>query len=352
MKKKKTTRNPSASLRTGVALVRLSPLAVEGLLEEMDQTLTKADYEHVKGLLKLFQKDGDFDASYVACLNQQSPGKPEATQQSNFRAFRSRVAKAAREAGLELRIEVDTLKDAERKTVWIVGRDRTEIEATHLSQAASRSSVETFVETDGHRLTEGNSWEYPATPVIELPSRVSAKNRDRRDAEESELIGTERDAQLLAEHDDSVPCYQETDGATTRLDQLSRETPSLDRSGGSGYERLRGGSQSVLRLLDDWAEDAGSAPYAAVLGEYGIGKTTNLKEWTQRRLKNREQHPEQPLVLFIDLRHHIDGQQRSAIPTLNAVLQASINTVSRGEATADPGQHSETGSGSRSHSDL
>ncbi len=43
----------------------------------------------------------------------------------------------------------------------------------------------------------------------------------------------------------------------------------------------------ALDALQQWALDPDSAPYCALLGEYGIGKTTTLKTFTERLLRKR-----------------------------------------------------------------
>ena len=56
--------------------------------------------------------------------------------------------------------------------------------------------------------------------------------------------------------------------------------------------------------LMDWASKEDSPPFCAVLGEYGMGKTTTLKAFTRLLLEQRPEDPSLPLPIYIDLREY------------------------------------------------
>lgn len=72
--------------------------------------------------------------------------------------------------------------------------------------------------------------------------------------------------------------------------------------------------QSGLKLLREWVSRPGSPPYACVLGEFGIGKTTLLKRFTNALLDMRREGTDAPLPIFLDLGTYMDsieGARRS-----------------------------------------
>lgn len=86
--------------------------------------------------------------------------------------------------------------------------------------------------------------------------------------------------------------------------------------------------QSGLQMLLDWAERPGGPHYACILGEFGIGKTTLLKRWTQELLRRREAGEPAPLPIFLDLRTYmgsIEGlrsqQSMAKLPRLEPFLR-------------------------------
>ena len=56
--------------------------------------------------------------------------------------------------------------------------------------------------------------------------------------------------------------------------------------------------------LMDWASNEDSPPFCAVLGEYGMGKTTTLKAFTRQLLEQRLDNTDLPLPIYIDLREY------------------------------------------------
>jgi WD40 repeat protein len=89
-------------------------------------------------------------------------------------------------------------------------------------------------------------------------------------------------------------------------------------------ERRTPERQSALDMLVEWARSATAPPYAAVLGEFGIGKTTTLKRFAHRLLDLRERGESAPLPIYLDLRTHLsyvdDQQAGTKVPELEPLL--------------------------------
>jgi hypothetical protein len=84
----------------------------------------------------------------------------------------------------------------------------------------------------------------------------------------------------------------------------------------------------VVSFLLDWARDPDATPLAALLGEYGAGKTITCQELTERL--RRERVGDQPEPLYFDLRGL--GSLDRRVPTLADILTECIQ---RGWASAD-----------------
>jgi WD40 repeat protein len=143
------------------------------------------------------------------------------------------------------------------------------------------------------------------TSPAAAPSVPAPPARDRR------FHDTEEFAQLLpgAEPQAFVPSRLASYG----LRDLERLDLAADPSAERGVD--------ALDFLDDWACDVEQPSFCAVLGEYGIGKTTTLKQLTRRLLEKRRKDPASPLPIFVDLRHYVSGPQ---VPTLEDILTEVI----------------------------
>ena len=124
--------------------------------------------------------------------------------------------------------------------------------------------------------------------------------------------------------------FQPTRGVPTRTDILEcieRKPGDLDRD-----------AVDALGTLAEWATSIGpdTPPFHAVLGEYGIGKTTTLKQLTQHLLERRKRGEDAPVPIYIDLR--LDVASRAQVPTLEELLAEVIrrNSHLSGSATLTP----------------
>ncbi|ONF68044.1 hypothetical protein AVR91_0221685, partial [Amycolatopsis keratiniphila subsp. keratiniphila] len=79
--------------------------------------------------------------------------------------------------------------------------------------------------------------------------------------------------------------------------------------------------EDVVAYLMEWARDPDSAPLAALLGEYGTGKTITCQELTERLLAQPARSGPEPL--YFDLRRL--GNLSNLVPPLTAILTECIN---------------------------
>ncbi|WP_395855197.1 TIR domain-containing protein [Cystobacter fuscus] len=100
-------------------------------------------------------------------------------------------------------------------------------------------------------------------------------------------------------------------GELERLDRPSHEAASPDQA------------SDALSELRAWATNPEAPPFFALLGEYGIGKTTTLKQLTRLLLEERQSTPGLPLPIYVDLRDYI-GESRDSIPTIEQLLASVI----------------------------
>ena len=93
-------------------------------------------------------------------------------------------------------------------------------------------------------------------------------------------------------------------------------------------------SAEPVKALDEllaWARDPDGAPFYAVLGEVGIGKTTLLKRFSELLLQQGKDDPDTPLPVFVDLRLYYQKDERPGhVPTLEEILQTVIERQWKG----------------------
>jgi WD40 repeat protein/uncharacterized protein YjbI with pentapeptide repeats len=112
---------------------------------------------------------------------------------------------------------------------------------------------------------------------------------------------------------DQTRDFQRTRGLATTLAGLATldgKTPQHDQA------------RDALDELEAWTT-AADEPFFALLGEYGIGKTTTLKQFT-RQLLDKLKDPQAartdlPLPIFVDLRDYV-GERKDQVPTIEELL--------------------------------
>jgi WD40 repeat protein len=123
-------------------------------------------------------------------------------------------------------------------------------------------------------------------------------------------------SEALADHvpvPEDTRHFQRTKGHKFALGELERiDTKSLGQ-----VERIQ--ARDALEELEAWALNAAAPPFFALLGEYGIGKTTTLKQFTRHLLKERKSRPELPLPIYVDIRDYV-GTSKDSVPTIDQLL--------------------------------
>ncbi|HEX8702735.1 MAG TPA: TIR domain-containing protein [Myxococcaceae bacterium] len=125
-----------------------------------------------------------------------------------------------------------------------------------------------------------------------------------------------RGADVLADHfpvPEDTRHFQRTKGHKFALGDLER----LDKGSLGRAERAQ--ARDALEELEAWATNATAPPFFALLGEYGIGKTTTLKQFTRHLLKERKTRPELPLPIYVDIRDYV-GTSKDSVPTIDQLL--------------------------------
>jgi len=96
---------------------------------------------------------------------------------------------------------------------------------------------------------------------------------------------------------------------------LADKTPARDQA------------RDALEELEAWATNPDAPPFFALLGEYGIGKTTTLKQFTRDLLDRLKDSPAAkkslPLPIFVDLRDYV-GDRKDYVPTIDELLDEVI----------------------------
>ncbi len=92
---------------------------------------------------------------------------------------------------------------------------------------------------------------------------------------------------------------------------------------------------SAEDYLIEWThkESTFQNEFLAVLGEFGIGKTTTLHHYAQRLIDERASDPTLPLPLLFDLRSYQQARKESDDITLAHILSACLDGVQNSEGT-------------------
>ena len=103
--------------------------------------------------------------------------------------------------------------------------------------------------------------------------------------------------------------------AQLRRDAEPVASPRADKGQGQG-------TVEALDHLEKWATREGGPPYFALLGEYGIGKTTTCEALTLRLLAAGKEDETVPLPIYLDLRRL--GKAAQGSPKLSEILTATL----------------------------
>ncbi len=120
-------------------------------------------------------------------------------------------------------------------------------------------------------------------------------------------------------------------GAPIDLDKTlsNRAMETSLRKGESESPATFGKPVEALAFLRDWVTDPTQPPFCALLGEYGMGKTTTCEMFTRRLIEDRKSNPRLPTPIYLDLRRLSDDAKKS--PLLEDTLRI-VATQTYGDA--------------------
>lgn len=122
-----------------------------------------------------------------------------------------------------------------------------------------------------------------------LPEREQIVGREREDV-------LRREMRLAADFNEKE--FVPGKGARAALEKMTGDSGSGARS--EAGETMR---EDALQFFNSWIEDPEAPDYCALLGEYGMGKTTTCKALTLDLLKRREAGERVPFPIYLDLRN-------------------------------------------------
>ena len=121
-----------------------------------------------------------------------------------------------------------------------------------------------------------------------------------------------------------------------RIELLARqEDLTKHRGDRAAVTEVAVGALPVLSALEAWITKPSGAPYCALLGEYGFGKTTTTRQFTRQLLTLRETDPSLPIPVYLDLRNVPDAVRTSAAGVaaiIDSVLAAQDDRFDRPSA--------------------
>ncbi len=120
----------------------------------------------------------------------------------------------------------------------------------------------------------------------------------------------------ICDGDKGLQGWVATAGRSTPLDKLDGER-SRAKDAESTKERI-----DALQFLQDWATNSKAPPFCALLGEYGMGKTTTCKALTQRLLAAWRDDASLPMPIYLDLRYV--GEYAKESPGLESIIERVV----------------------------
>ena len=113
-------------------------------------------------------------------------------------------------------------------------------------------------------------------------------------------------------------CLVSTEGHVSTLDKEADTAEPGER-------------RDALVFLKEWLTNPEAQPYCALLGEYGMGKTTTCMALTRDLLDERRTNPDVPLPIYLDLRHVGDAARKE--PDLMQILETVLRRMWQGGQT-------------------
>ena len=291
---------------------RILPVAVvRQCSTRLNDVLSKGDFERLEKILPLFENDQRPEASLAACLNRLSEGSNAQDPLSDFRAFRYRLKEAAAGIGMELELSVDSKKRSgpDERLCWFTLpidptvdhiADWAEDETVRIDEVADIFSCAVL-----HSKDEQDRYAQHLTDTASAPSDQNSKDKQNRYAQHlTDTAGAPSD-------------QEHTIFSQAQKVRINPATASFPQEEG----------EVAIEALRTWVEDENGEPYGVLLGEYGIGKTTTLKQFAEWLLKQRREGAEMPLPIFIDLRYYSETVHKGHVPSLEVLLREVLEQV-------------------------
>jgi WD40 repeat protein/DNA polymerase III delta prime subunit len=195
---------------------------------------------------------------------------------TGLRQFRRAVALAAEEAGVEFSLETDgqTRSAPGDRVVWFEAEDRVTEEVLRMVDAEVGDVKLKRVPQDAQEELIVEPLPQPEQPVEEHLRRA------------------------IGEFDEKK--FVHTEGVATTLTKGLEAAPEIDPS-----QR-----KDAIEFLMEWIKNDKAPPYCALLGEYGMGKTTTCKALARELLDQRERGEKVLLPIYLDLRYVGESARR------------------------------------------
>ncbi len=144
------------------------------------------------------------------------------------------------------------------------------------------------------------------TPVKAQPVKETAKEIARESIRDHTRLARLALAGFDEEH------FVPTEGVMTTISKGLEEAPEID-------PKQR---KDAVKFLEEWATDTNAPPYCALLGEYGMGKTTTCKALARELLEQQDAGKKVPLPIYLDLRN-VGAEAKRGL-TLEEILEVVL----------------------------
>ena len=207
---------------------------------------------------------------------------------------------------VQVSFEKQNLKGIEKHQIFLGQTDQTDGRFFDLIQGSGKRRD--FIHKLYLALEKRLDAFFTSTPPPSPPSGQHSPSVRTADAITDRLLASE-----------APPHFQKTRGHRIALSDLEPLEPSATGS------PVRGEPRDALKELESWATSTHpeTPRFFALLGEYGIGKTTTLKHFTRRLLDKRKSDSTLPLPIYVDLRDYV-GAAKDDVPTIEQLLAGII----------------------------
>lgn len=331
----------SKQLQITMTSQKLTARQVKNLLPHIQTELGHSDLKRLQVLLNLML---DTTLNYATAINTLFPNEAQQTAQGNFRSFRNRINTAAKQAGVMLILEVDSQKRSapKERECWFLGEDSKVLDIeSYSSVGASDSNSQDMIPVSGKITSSSHDEEMIATykaltrkllkkcltngsvPLPIYSEDLGSKQETVNFSGIKILNHTQKQYWSSKQRDK----HSSTDIIQSKLDNnvdelilqnMHIQIKDFDHNSVKNDAHKTGVcevSDLQINLSDkpvviateylmEWLKDRNSPVFCALLGDYGIGKTTTCKALTRELLEKRQMDKALPLPIYIDLREY------------------------------------------------